>query len=115
MLFGVVPRSMWAKRMPPDENNLVPLAFNCYLIDTGHVRILVDTGGGYEFDVRSRERMKLSERVAPITEYLDPASVDIVVNTHLHWDHCSGNMLDGSPAFPRARYITQRGGVGVRA
>jgi glyoxylase-like metal-dependent hydrolase (beta-lactamase superfamily II) len=109
VLFGVVPRSLWAKRNPPDENNLVALAFNCYLIDTGQVKILVDTGGGYEFDARSRERMKLPERVAPITEYVYPESVDIVVNTHLHWDHCSGNMLNGEAAFPRARYITQRG------
>jgi glyoxylase-like metal-dependent hydrolase (beta-lactamase superfamily II) len=109
VLFGVVPRSLWSKRIPPDENNLVPLAFNCYLIETGQVRILVDTGGGYDFDPRSRERMKLPDRVAPITEYLDPATVDIVVNTHLHWDHCSGNMLYGQPAFPGARYITQRG------
>lgn len=109
MLFGVVPRSMWSKKIPPDENNLVPLAFNCYLIETGSKTILVDTGGGYEFDARARERMKLPERVAPITEYLDAASVDIVVNTHLHWDHCSGNMIGGSPAFPNARYLTQRG------
>jgi glyoxylase-like metal-dependent hydrolase (beta-lactamase superfamily II) len=99
---------LWAKRNAPDENNLVPLAFNCYLIDTGRDKILVDTGGGYEFDARARERMRLPERVAPITEYLDPAGVDIVVNTHLHWDHCSGNMLHGQPAFPRARYVTQR-------
>jgi glyoxylase-like metal-dependent hydrolase (beta-lactamase superfamily II) len=108
VLFGVVPRSLWAKKIPPDERNQVPLAFNCYLIDTGTQRILVDTGGGSEFDDRSRERMKLPEHVAPITDYLDPGSVDIVVNTHLHWDHCSGNMLRGEPAFPRARYIAQR-------
>jgi glyoxylase-like metal-dependent hydrolase (beta-lactamase superfamily II) len=104
----VVPRSLWAKRIPPDEDNLVPLAFNCYLIETGRHKILLETGGGYEFDERARQRMKLPERVQPITEYIDPESIDIVVNTHLHWDHCSGNMLHGKPAFPRARYFTQR-------
>jgi glyoxylase-like metal-dependent hydrolase (beta-lactamase superfamily II) len=99
---------LWAQKIAPDENNLVPLAFNCYLIETGQQNILIDTGGGYDFDARSRDRMRLPERVAPITEYLDPDSVDIVVNTHLHWDHCSGNMLNGKPALPRARYIAQR-------
>jgi glyoxylase-like metal-dependent hydrolase (beta-lactamase superfamily II) len=93
--------------MPPDENNLVPFALNCYLLETGKLKILIDTGGGYEFDARSRERMKLAEPFPPITEYLDAASVDMVVNTHLHWDHCSGNMLKGKPAFPNARYFTQ--------
>jgi glyoxylase-like metal-dependent hydrolase (beta-lactamase superfamily II) len=109
VLFGVVPRSLWSKRIPPDNDNLVPLAFNCYVIETGKQKILIDTGGGHDFDARSRERMKLPDRVAPITEYLDPRSVDIVINTHLHWDHCSGNMIDGRPAFPNARYIAQRG------
>ena len=109
MLFGVVPRSLWAKRMPPDDANLVPLAFNCYLIETGKQRILIDTGGGHDFDERSRQRMKLPERVKPIGEYVDPESIDIVINTHLHWDHCGGNMFEGRPAFPRARYFTQRG------
>lgn len=108
-MFGVVPRSLWAKRIAPDESNLVPLAFNCYLIETGEQNILIETGGGYDFDERSRERMKLPDPVKPITDYLDPESIDIVLNTHLHWDHCGGNMFNGRPAFPRARYITQRG------
>ena len=109
VVFGVVPRSLWAKRIAPDEANLVPLAFNCYLIETGKQRILIETGGGYQFDERSRQRMKLSEPFPPITAYVDPESIDIVVNTHLHWDHCGGNMIDGVPAFPRARYFAQRG------
>ena len=105
----MVPRSLWAKRIPPDADNLIPLAFNCYVIETGPQKILLETGGGHDFDPRVRQRMKLPERVKPITEYVDPESVDIIVNTHLHWDHCSGNMLHGEPAFPRARYFTQRG------
>lgn len=99
--------------MAPDESNLVPLAFNCYLIETGKQNILIETGGGSDFDARSRQRMKLPERVKPaveyVAEYLDPGTIDIVINTHLHWDHCSGNMFNGLPAFPRARYVTQRG------
>jgi glyoxylase-like metal-dependent hydrolase (beta-lactamase superfamily II) len=109
VLFGVVPRTIWAARIPPDERNLVPLAFNCYLIETGGHTILIETGGGHEFDALGRERMKLPARVPPISEYIDPHRVDIVINTHLHWDHCSGNMLHGKPAFPRAKYFARRG------
>lgn len=107
-MFGVVPKTMWASRMAPDEQNLVPLAFNCYLIETGQATVLIETGGGHEFDARARDRMKLPAIVPPITDTIDPGSIDIVINTHLHWDHCGGNMLDGKPAFPRARYFARR-------
>jgi glyoxylase-like metal-dependent hydrolase (beta-lactamase superfamily II) len=109
VVFGVVPRTIWASRIRPDERNLVPLAFNCYLIETGSKTILVETGGGHNFDPVSRDRLKLPEIVPPITSYIDPSSIDIVINTHLHWDHCSGNMFNGAPAFPRAKYFARRG------
>jgi len=62
--------------------------------------------------------MKLPPRDRPLPEVLaaagiDPEAIDIVVNTHLHWDHCGGNTIltpDGpAPAFPRAVYYTRRG------
>ncbi len=105
---------MWAKRITPDDQNRVPLAFNCYVIETGGQTILVDTGGGHEYDERSRERMNLPAAIAPLPEVLaangiDSERIDIVIDTHLHWDHCGGNMLEGCPAFPNAQYFTQRG------
>lgn len=114
MLFGIVPKAIWEKRIAPDSRNRVPLAFNCYLIETRDHTILVETGGGHEFDERARDRMALPDRVPPLPEILsshgvEPDRIDIVINTHLHWDHCSGNMFDGRPALPNARYFTQRG------
>lgn len=114
VLFGIVPWTLWSKRIAPDERNLVPLAFNCYVVETGSSMILIETGGGHQFDGRARDRMKMPERVAPLPEVLaghgiDADRIDLVINTHLHWDHCSGNMLDGKPAFPNATYVTQRG------
>jgi glyoxylase-like metal-dependent hydrolase (beta-lactamase superfamily II) len=109
--FGVVPKTLWSKKLPADELNRVPLAFNCYMIRTGDHTVLIETGGGDKMDVRARERMKLPP--TPERLSIDPGSVDIVINSHLHWDHCGGNTnLTASgpvPAFPRAQYFAPRG------
>ena len=114
----MVPRTLWSRKTQPDELNRVPLAFNCYLIRTGRHNILIESGLGDKRDIRARAFMN----VPPVTENLpeaiarrgvDPESIDIVVNSHLHWDHTGGNtILDGDrarPAFPRARYLASRG------
>ncbi len=109
--FGVVPKTLWNPLMPADDANRIPAAFNCYLIESGGTRILIETGGGRRHDQKARERMLLPEGSERIPE--DPASVDCVVNSHLHWDHCGGNTVDTdsgvAPAFPRAQYFAQRG------
>ena len=117
-LFGVVPKMLWSRRLPVDELNRIPLAFNCYLIRTGSHAVLIETGLGDKRGAHERERM----RIPAVTESLpaviaaqgiDPETIDIVINSHLHWDHCSGNtILRGGavePAFPRARYYAPRG------
>jgi glyoxylase-like metal-dependent hydrolase (beta-lactamase superfamily II) len=79
--------------------------------------MLIETGAGDKLDARSRERMALPPEHDPLTEILgrhgiDPESIDIVVNSHLHFDHCGGNTIltaDGPvAAFPRARYFASR-------
>lgn len=116
--FGVVPKVLWCRRAAPDERNRIRLGFNCYIIETGERTILVETGAGDKPDERARERMNLDAAARPIHEVLaasgfDPARIDIVINTHLHWDHCGGNTIltpEGpAPAFPNAVYITPRG------
>jgi len=115
--FGVVPKTLWNKRLAADERNLVPLAFNCYVVETGEHTVLIETGGGDKMDARALERMKLAAPLDPLPEIIarhgvDPERIDIVVNTHLHWDHCGGNtqLVDGvaRPAFPGAVYYTRR-------
>jgi glyoxylase-like metal-dependent hydrolase (beta-lactamase superfamily II) len=117
-LFGVVPKTLWSKKIAADECNRIPLAFNSYLIRTDEHTILIDTGGGDKMDARARERMKLPAVPRPLPESIaaagfDPEQIDIVINSHLHWDHCGGNtILRGDrvvPAFPRATYYTRRG------
>jgi glyoxylase-like metal-dependent hydrolase (beta-lactamase superfamily II) len=117
-MFGVVPKTLWSRRFEADDANRVRLGFNCYVIRTGDHSILVETGAGDKLDHKARERMKLPQAAPALPEILagqgiDPESIDIVINTHLHFDHCGGNTVlshgAARPAFPRARYYTRRG------
>ncbi len=117
-MFGVVPKTLWSRTTPADESNRVPLAFNSYIIRTGDHTILMETGIGDKRDERARERMRVPAMKDPLPEVIarhgiDPESIDIVINSHLHWDHCCGNTVlkngNWKPAFPRAQYVTARG------
>jgi len=113
-LFGVVPRTLWSRKLRPDELNRVPMAFNCYLVRTGSHNILIETGLGDKRDERARGYMNVPAVTPSMPEALaargiDPASIHIVINSHLHWDHCSGNTIGTAPAFPDARYFAPRG------
>ena len=117
-LFGVVPKTLWGRKYASDELNRVAFGFNCYLIRTAGHTILVETGMGDKLDARARERMRVPAETEPLPSVIahhefDPETIDIVVNSHLHWDHCSGNTVMKSdravPAFPRARYFASRG------
>lgn len=116
MLFGAVPRAVWARRCPPDQQNCIPLALNCYLVVSQGRRILVDTGLGNKLTAREEGFWGL-RRDGGLLENLRrlglvPEDIDVVVNTHLHADHCGSNTLyrDGrlAPTFPRAQYCIQR-------
>lgn len=115
--FGVVPKTLWGRRVEADELNRIQLGFNCYVIRTGEHTILIETGAGDKLDARARDRMHMPAetedlRAAIAARGIDPESIDIVVNSHLHFDHCGGNTIlaPSGPvaAFPRARYIASR-------
>jgi glyoxylase-like metal-dependent hydrolase (beta-lactamase superfamily II) len=118
-MFGVVPRNLWSKICPPDEQNRIRLNMNCLFIEAGRERVLIETGIG---DKWSRKQADLYgiERERSLGESLraiagvGPEEITIVVNTHLHFDHAGGNTtLDEAgqavPAFPNARYFVSRG------
>ena len=126
-MFGVVPRPLWERRIPPDDRNRIPMALRCLLVEAPHALVLVDAGIGNKEDAKFRETYGVENEGAP-TRLEDalaelgvrPVDVDLVVNTHLHFDHAGGNTLrdpDGSvrPAFPRARYVVQRGELAFAA
>ena len=117
-MFGIVPRVLWEKSNPPDDKNRILLGLNTLLIITKEKRIIVDTGIGDKGDEKFRSMFGV-ERNPTLIESLARLNIsvndiDIVINTHLHWDHAGGNTKrgnDGSiiPTFPKARYILQKG------
>ena len=116
-MFGVVPRAVWEKTDPADARNRVRLAANVALIETGGQRVLVDTGMGTRWTAKEAERYQLEgshDLLSALSALgLQADDIDVVVNTHLHFDHSGGNthLVDGRlvPAFPRARYVVQLG------
>ena len=122
-MFGVVPKPLWERRIPPDARNRIPLALRCLLVEHDDGLVLVDTGIGDKDDAKFREiygvdnlaadgRTRLEEALATLGHGVD--DVRWVVNTHLHFDHAGGDTRrDPSgelrPTFPRARYVVQRG------
>jgi glyoxylase-like metal-dependent hydrolase (beta-lactamase superfamily II) len=113
-VFGPVPRVLW-ERLVADELNpdaTLTQALNCLLVETPAGRVLVETGVGERLDVRRTEQRGVrGPAILPALRAasFDPASVDAVAVSHLHWDHAGGFLAaDGSPAFPRARIVAQR-------
>jgi glyoxylase-like metal-dependent hydrolase (beta-lactamase superfamily II) len=115
-MFGVVPKTLWEKKSPADEKNRIRLAANSLLLRTRGKNILVETGNGTKWDPKLRGIYGIQDG-DPLTESLArvgvaPENIDMVINTHLHFDHGGGNTrhVDGRdvPAFPKAKYVVQR-------
>ncbi|MCR4438026.1 MAG: MBL fold metallo-hydrolase [candidate division KSB1 bacterium] len=116
--FGVVPKVLWQKLVPADENNRVRLSINPLLVRTREHLVLIDPGLGDKWDQRLRSIYRI-ERTPSLQESLAARGygvdeIDIVVATHLHFDHvgaCTAVDAEGNaaPVFPRARHFFQRG------
>lgn len=113
-MFGVVPKSMWSKVYPSDENNLIPLSMRCLLIVEGDRRILVDNGIGSKQDEKffSHYYLHGEETLDSSLEAVGYSRKDItdMFLTHLHFDHAGGSIRRNSDgngfeaAFPNADY-----------
>jgi len=113
-LFGPVPRILWNRLVTDeidDEHRLLQ-ALNCLLVETPAGRVLVETGIGERVTDKVREMRRYEgPAIVPAlrTAGFDPATVDVVAMSHLHFDHAGGLLLaDGSRAFPRATIVAQR-------
>jgi glyoxylase-like metal-dependent hydrolase (beta-lactamase superfamily II) len=114
-MFGVVPKSIWSRSNPSDENNLCPWAMRCLLVSDGNRLVLIDTGIGDKQDARFFAHYYLhgDASLAKSLQQLGvhPTDITDVFLTHLHFDHCGGSVKYGSHGqyeltFPRATYWT---------
>ncbi len=114
-MFGVVPKVMWNKVYPADENNLCNWALRCMLVVDGNRKILIDTGIGDKQDEKFLKNYYLNgsetlENSLAILGYTFNDITDVVL-THLHFDHCGGSIKYNEkkelvPAFTNATYHT---------
>ena len=115
-MFGVVPKTLWQKRIAADEANRIRLGLNTVVVRTGSAVVLIETGIGNKQSAKMRE-IHANQELLPVS--LAAAGVRVeevthVVNTHLHFDHCGWNTTlqeDGSvtPTFKNARYFAAAG------
>jgi glyoxylase-like metal-dependent hydrolase (beta-lactamase superfamily II) len=114
-MFGVVPRTLWSKVCPPDEENRIRMNMNCVFIESGSERILIETGIGEKWSAKHTQmygitrQQSLAQSLRSIAG-VAPDQITIVINTHLHFDHAGGNTSFDTgghavPAFPNARYF----------
>lgn len=116
-MFGVVPKPLWERKCPPDERNRIQMAMNCVLVRAAGKWILIETGAGDKWDAKHTDiyafegESRLPDKLA--AKGIKPGDIDLVIDTHLHFDHCGWNtrIVNGKavPTFPNARYVVQAG------
>lgn len=116
-MFGVIPKVIWQKMIPADDNNLCSWTMRCLLVDTGEQRILIDTGLGNKQDEKFFSHYFLHGDATLMGSLKNagysPGDITDVILTHFHFDHVGGAVIkdaDGRfiPAFPNAKFWTSQ-------
>jgi glyoxylase-like metal-dependent hydrolase (beta-lactamase superfamily II) len=122
-MFGVVPRTLWERKIKPDERHRILLGMRCLLIEHDSGLVLIDTGAGNKENDKFHEIYGVENRGELNDTRLEDGlrqlsvkreDVGLVINTHLHFDHGGGGTMKGAdgtivPTFPKARYVVQAG------
>ena len=122
-MFGVVPKTLWERRIAADARNRIPLGMRCLLVEHDDGLVLIDTGSGNKETEKFHDIYGIRNAGAEGRTWLEdglrslgfaPSDVSLVINTHLHFDHAGGNTWrtpDGrvEASFPEARYVVQAG------
>jgi glyoxylase-like metal-dependent hydrolase (beta-lactamase superfamily II) len=113
--FGIIPKVMWQRKVQPDELNRIRVSCNSVLVRTGKHTVLIETGIGNKLSEKLKSiflpELKLMDSMRD--SGIKPEEIDVVVNSHLHFDHCGWNTVyrDGVAVanFPNARYFAPKG------
>ncbi|MEN8263959.1 MAG: MBL fold metallo-hydrolase [Nitrospirota bacterium] len=116
-MFGVVPRLLWKKKYPPDEENRIPIVARPILIRTGEANILIETGIGNKLTDKQKKIFSVQREWNLINELndlgLQREDIDYVILTHYDFDHAGGVIMQNDKGelevtFPNARHILQK-------
>ncbi len=117
LVFGVVPKVVWERYKPADERNLVEMACVAMIVRRNGKVILCETGIGTKLDEKRARQVELREPEGALLALkrlgIRPDEVDVVLSTHLHWDHAGGftRLSEGGRVevtFPKAKHFVQR-------
>ena len=113
--FGVVPKVLWQRKIQADDRNRIPVGLNSVLVRTGKQNVLIETGIGNKL---SEKQKKIWDNEEKLLENLGaaglaPEDIDVVINSHLHFDHCGWNTVYKNgvavATFPKAKYYAPKG------
>jgi glyoxylase-like metal-dependent hydrolase (beta-lactamase superfamily II) len=113
--FGVVPKVLWQKKVKADDLNRITVSCNSVLIRTGKQNVLIETGIGNKLSDKTKSFFLPQERLLDSLHSAGaaPEDIDVVINSHLHFDHCGWNTIykngNAVATFPKAKYYAPRG------
>lgn len=113
--FGVVPKTLWERKVKADALNRVKVSCNSLVVRTGEKTLLIETGIGNKLAEKMKGIFQSEEKLLENLHAagLAPDDIDIVINSHLHFDHCGWNTVykNGTAVatFPKAKYFAPEG------
>jgi glyoxylase-like metal-dependent hydrolase (beta-lactamase superfamily II) len=113
--FGIIPKVMWEKKTKADDLNRITVSCNSVLVRTGKQNILIETGIGNKLEEKRKKIFETQEKLLDNLRAtgVSPEEIDIVINSHLHFDHCGWNTVykNGTAVatFPKAKYYAPEG------
>ncbi|WKZ68696.1 MAG: MBL fold metallo-hydrolase [Melioribacteraceae bacterium] len=116
-MFGIIPKPLWDKTNPADDQNRIKLGARCLLLKSDSKKILIETGIGTGWDEKFKKIYDLDQSENDLYQSLKkkgivPSDITDVILTHLHFDHVGGAVLQENskfiPAFPNAKYHVQK-------
>jgi glyoxylase-like metal-dependent hydrolase (beta-lactamase superfamily II) len=113
--FGVVPKVMWQRKAKSDEYNRIKVSCNSLLVRTGTKNVLIETGIGNKLSEKFKNIYQNEEKLLQnlAAAGLAPEEIDVVINSHLHFDHCGWNTVYrngvAGATFPKAKYYAPEG------